>query len=47
MIESSNLYFRHGMDHLVHTCSKLQVPLVIVSAAVSDVVEKAVDRLVT
>eukprot|EP00347_Sterkiella_histriomuscorum_P010977 403374216 len=46
MVETSNLHFRHGMDHLLQTCSRLQVPLVIVSAAVADVVEKAVDKLI-
>lgn len=46
MVESSSLHFRHGMDLLLKSCSSLNVPLVIVSAAVSDVVETAVDKVV-
>lgn len=46
MVHQSNLHFRHGMDHLLFTCSKLEVPLVIVSAAVDQVVEKSVDILI-
>ncbi|CDW82484.1 5-nucleotidase [Stylonychia lemnae] len=45
MVETSNLHFRNGIDILLKNCSNLNVPLVIVSAAVADVVEKAVDKL--
>lgn len=46
MVDQSTLHFRHGMDHLMYTCSKLEVPIVIVSAAVDQVVEKSVDILI-
>jgi len=46
MVEGSNLHFRNGIDILLKNCSALNVPLVIVSAAVADVVEKAVEKLI-
>ncbi len=43
IVESSTLHFRHGMKQLMKQCSQLKVPLVVVSAAIGDVVESAVD----
>lgn len=46
IVESSSLHFRHGIKQLLKQCTHLQVPLVVVSAAINDVVESAVDCIV-
>ena len=46
MVYTSDLYFRNGIDTLLKTCTELSVPLVIVSAGLSEVVNKSLDLLI-
>ena len=42
MVHSSDLHFRNGIDSFLKACTHFNVPLVIVSAALTDVVERSI-----
>ena len=46
MVLSSNLTFRNGIEGILTTLTELKVPLVIVSAAITDVVEQSFELLI-
>ena len=46
IVRCSDLFFRNGMDVLMKACTTLNVPIVIVSAALTDIVERSIDLLI-